>query len=125
MFLIALVMLATTDLTGGGAVGEVSLSLSERLERLEETVRGLASQPYCYTCGYQSVWLQPDSVIQYERLLYQETNTLSSLNISQGIFTADTPGVWKVDWSLVTEPEDGEENNIFLYRDGEKIGEYS
>ena len=47
-------------------------------------------------------------MIQYERVVYEETNTLSSLNITRGVFTADTPGVWKVDWSLVTEPEDGE-----------------
>ena len=64
-------------------------------------------------------------MIQYERVVYEETNTLSSLNLTRGVFTADTPGVWKVDWSLVTEPEDGQENNIFLHRDGEKIGEYN
>ena len=77
MFLICLVILAPTVLSGGDVV-EASLSLTARLERLEETVRGqeekirsLLSQPYCYTCGYQSAWLQPDSVIQYERVLYQ------------------------------------------------------
>ena len=69
MFLIALVMLATTVLTGGDEAGEANLSLAARLERLEETVRGLVSQPYCYTCGYQSAWIQPDSVIQYEILM--------------------------------------------------------
>ena len=84
MFLICLVILAPTVLSGD-EVGEVSQSLTARLERLEETVRGqeekirdLLSQPYCYTCGYQSAWLQPDSVIQYERVLYQaEWNTRS------------------------------------------------
>ena len=68
MFLICLVILVTTVLNGGSEVEEASLSLTARLG---QTLRGLVSQPYCYTCGYQSVWLQPDSVIQYERLLYQ------------------------------------------------------
>ena len=30
-----------------------------------------------------------------------------------------------MEWSLVTEPEDGQEDNIFLYRNGEKIPELS
>ena len=33
--------------------------------------------------------------------------------------------MWRVEWSLVTEPEEGEENNMFLYRNGDKIPELS
>ena len=42
-----------------------------------------------------------------------------------GEFTAGEAGVWRVDWSMVTEPGEGQEDNIFLHRNGVKIPELS
>ena len=80
---------------------------------------------YCYSCGYQVAWLDPDSVIKFQRVLFHQTNTESALNITTGLFTARRGGVWRVEWSMVTEPEDEEEDNIFLARNGEKVPELS
>ena len=60
---LAILATTTTVLSGGLDSGEDSLSLLERIERLEERVRGqeetitrLLSTAYCYTCAYQADW---------------------------------------------------------------------
>ena len=43
-----------------------------------------AGDDYCYTCAYQTAWLEADEVVKYEKLLYEATNTESGLNITSG-----------------------------------------
>ena len=63
-------------------------------------------------------------VVLYCTVLYRKVSCCTVLYYT-GVFTGGVSGVWRVEWSLVTEPEEGEENNMFLYRNGDKIPELS
>ena len=109
-----------------------------RIEKLEEKVSGLAAKsaqledpPFAFLCGYQSNFLQENTNIFYSKLLYSRsggynpsnnTNSNGFLHIKTGIFNCHRAGTWEISWSMTSvHYYQGDVNEIFLYKNGQKI----
>ena len=114
-------------------------SLTGRITETEETdvlLRGMVDQvrnpPFAFQCAYQGgYWSADDSVITYERLTYDEIsggsiyNVTGGLDITTGVFTVGHgfSGVWTVSYTMRSYQDSGEENQAWLYINGEQIEE--
>merc|ERR1711971_1474232 len=113
-------------------------SLTGRINVTEETdvlLRGLVDQvrnpPYAFQCAYKEQWTAADSVITYDRLTYDEIsggsiyNVTGGLDINTGVFTVGQgySGVWEISYSTKSQQHSGEQNNAWLYINGEQIEE--
>merc|ERR1712025_1158176 len=67
------------------------------------------------------------SVITYDKLLYSSQFGLQGdspgIDINTGKFVSGLSGTWRVDFSLQTHPNTGEDNYIYLYKNGKQIPE--
>merc|ERR550519_1800712 len=122
---------AREDQTGGNE----KLSLHERLERMEkeieevrtenkelqEKIEEVQNPPFGYFCSYQDGFFSvPDSVITYEKLLYSSQFGLQGdspgIDINTGKFVSGFSGTYRVDFSLWTAPDPGEDIILSLYK---------
>merc|ERR1711997_1374040 len=115
---------------------ELSL-LVRRVNNLEEALKETDSEnkklqenpPFGYFCSYKDEFSESgeDSVITYDKLLYSSQFGLQGdspgIDINTGKFVAGFSGTWRVDFSLYTSPNPGENINILLYKNGERIPE--
>ena len=115
---------------------ELSL-LVRRVNNLEEALKEKDSEnkklqenpPFGYFCSYKDEFSESgeDSVITYDKLLYSSQFGLQGdspgIDINTGKFVAGFSGTWRVDFSLYTSPNPGENINILLYKNGERIPE--
>ena len=66
-------------------------------------------------------------MITYDKLLYSSQFGLQGdspgIDINTGKFVAGFSGTWRVDFSLYTANDPGESIDIYLYKNGELIGE--
>ena len=82
--------------------------------------------PYLHMCGshYETLQDYNFKTINYTNLLYSSTNTEGGgLDITSGFFTAPLGGSYTVTWSTSTETSSGEYNNIYLYKNSNKVEE--
>ena len=100
-------------------------SLEDRLEKVEKQGRAEdpRDNPYCYECGYQSAWDVEDSVMTYTRLLYSSSNVSGGLDISTGLFTAGHSGTWAISSSIMSTQYSGDVNQVWIFKNQQKIGE--
>jgi len=73
-------------------------------------------------CGFKWEWTSANSVITYNNLLLSEGDA-GTLDASSGVWTTNVPGIYMVTWSLRSRLEGDDDNWIFLYRNGKKMGE--
>ena len=117
------------------------LSLHERMERMEreigavrtenlelqEKIENLRNPPFGYFCSYKESFSAANSVITYDKLLYSSQFGLQGdspgIDINTGKFVAGFSGTWRVEFSLYTGPDPGEDIVIFLFKNEELIPE--
>ena len=133
--------IAWEDQTGG----KEKLSLHERLERVErelrteikdlqeevkevrienkelqEKIEEVRNPPFGYFCSYKDVFSAPNSVITYDKLLYSSQFGLQGdspgIDINTGKFVSGFSGTYRVDFSLWTAPDPGEDIILSLYK---------
>merc|ERR1711953_339900 len=117
---------------------EEMASLTGRMDVTEETdvlLRGMVDQvrnpPFAFQCAWQDGWSADDSVITYDWLTYDEIsggsvyNVTGGLDINTGIFTVGQgyAGVWEISYTMVSSQHNGEDNQAWLYINGEQIRE--
>merc|ERR1711953_1337450 len=97
--------------------------LQDSMDRVSEnSVRlGKLSQRGAF-CGYQNSWTSANSVITYDKLLLSEGDA-GTLDASSGVWTTNVPGIYQVTWSLINQLTGGDDNGIYLYRNGREISE--
>jgi len=72
-------------------------------------------------CGYRHHWTARDKVITYEKMML---NTGSgSLATGAGTWSAEHSGLYQVSWSMHCGLINNQENFIYLYKNGKKMGE--
>jgi len=114
-------------------------SLTGRINVTEETdvlLRGMVDQvrnpPYAFQCAWKyGVWSPDNSVITYDRLTYDEIsggsiyNVTGGLDINSGVFTVGQgySGVSQISYSTRSTQFSGQENEAWLYINGEQIEE--
>jgi len=114
-------------------------SLPGRITVTEETdvlLRGMVDQvrnpPFAFQCAWHaSGWTAANSVITYDRLTIDEIsggsiyNVTGGLDINTGVFTVGHgfSGVWEVSYTIKSTQFSGEENQAWLYINGEQIEE--
>jgi len=87
--------------------------LQENMDRL--------SQRGAY-CGYQEIWSTASSVIKYSKLMLSEGDA-GALVPDTGVFRASEQGLFQINWSLFNKLKGGDDNYIYLYRNGKMIWE--
>ena len=96
-------------------------------QELEERISEIRNAPFGYFCGYQNSFSTANSVIKYDKLLYSSQSGLqkksAGIDINTGKFVSGFSGTWRVDFSLRTKPDAGEDIYIYLYKNGQKIPE--
>ena len=96
-------------------------------KELQEKIEDVQNPPFGYFCSYQDYFSAPNSVITYDKVLYSSQFGLQGdspgIDINTGKFVAGFSGTWRVDFSLRTKPDPGEDVNIYLFKNGEKIPE--
>ena len=108
-------------------------SLTGRITVTEETdllLRGMVDQvrnpPFAFQCAWRYTWYEDNSVITYDRLIYDEISGGSGgLDINTGVFTVGSgfSGVWAVTYSMMSNQNSGDINLAWLYINGEKFEE--
>jgi len=81
----------------------------DKFKELSENAAPQADQPYLYTCGYKNEMIYDDisSDITFDSLSTNYTNIVSpgsGLDISTGVFTSPTAGIFTVTYSVYREP---------------------
>ena len=96
-------------------------------KELREEMENLRNPPFGYFCSFQEEWTEADSVITYDKLLYSSQFGLQGnspgIDIKTGKFVSGFSGTWRVDFSLYTAPDPGEDISIYLYKNDEAIPE--
>ena len=97
------------------------------IQELQEKIEEVRNPPFGYFCSYKGVFSLSSSVITYDKLLYSSQFGLQGdspgIDINTGKFVSGFSGTWRVDFSLLTYPDPGEEIHIYLYKNGEMIPE--
>ena len=95
----------------------LGLGLGLGLQKNGEEIR---HSPFGYFCGYQNQFSAPDSVITYDKLLYSSQFGLQGdspgIDINTGKFVSGFSGTYRVDFSLWTAPDPGEDIILSLYK---------
>ena len=106
---------------------DVVTELRNENQELREKMENLRNPPFGYFCSYKEEWTEADSVITYDKLLYSSQSGLQGdspgIDINTGKFVSGFSGTWRVDFSLYTYLDPGEQINIDLYKNGERIPE--
>ena len=97
-------------------------------KELQEKIEEVRNPPFGYFCSSGREELLLDYfVITYDKMLYSSQFGLQGdspgIDINTGKFVAGISGTWRVDFSLYTSPNPGENINILLYKNGERIPE--
>ena len=86
-------------------------------KKLQEKIEDIRNPPFGYFCGYKQSYSTSNSVITYDKLLYSSYFGLQGdspgININTGKFVSGFSGTWRVDFSLRTYPDPGEEIEKF------------
>ena len=96
-------------------------------KELQEKIDVVGNPPFGYFCGFQELFSTPNSVINYDKLLYSSQFGLEGespgINITSGKFLSGFTGTWRVDFSLWTGPDPAEAIYVFLYKNGVRVPE--
>jgi len=96
-------------------------------QEFERKIEDVRNPPFGYFCSYKGQFSASDSVITYDKLLYSSQFGLQGdspgIDINTGKFVSGISGTWRVDFSLITEPDPGEDIRIYLFKNDEKIPE--
>merc|ERR1719219_1371520 len=104
--------------------------LTNKTEENEKLIRTVQNLPFGYFCGYKKNFSKAANatgpigeVITYDKLLYSHHRGLQGdspgININTGKFVSGLSGTWRVDFSLRTWPEPGDDINIHLVKNTE------
>ena len=117
-------------------LAEKTQSLQESLShlvaadlQLEDKLEKVGNPPFAFICGYQDRWGSDNSVISYDKLLYNNSGGYNAssngdLDLESGLFRSGYRGTWLVTWSTQTSHWGGANSNtLHLYKNGEKIEE--
>ena len=108
-------------------IPKIQLSYKLNYKELEEKIEEVRNPPFGYFCAYKSSFSTANSVITYDRLLYSSQFGLQGespgIDITSGKFVAGFSGTWRLDFSLYTLPDPGDDISLYLYRNGEQIPE--
>ena len=101
--------------------------LQEKNKELQEKIENVRNPPFGYFCSYKDIFSADHSVITYDKLLYSSQFGLQGdspgIDINTGKFFSGFSGTWRVDFSLYTAPDPGEDISIYLYKNDEAIPE--
>ena len=99
---------------------------------IERRVNQVRNPPFAFQCAYRSEWINDNSIITFDRLFYDSMSDGSSYNVSSGglditsgVFTVAPrfAGVWTVSPSMWLYSIGGRDNEVYLYKNGERIPE--
>ena len=116
------------------------MELQEKIEavqtennELQDKIKEVRNPPFGYFCSYkfklqlQVTTFYSKSVITYDKLLYSSQFGLQGdspgIDINTGKFVSGFSGTWRVDFSLYTYPDPGNDIYIHLYKNGKRIPE--
>jgi len=77
-------------------------------------------------CGYKGQWNTGNAKIPYDKLLHSSTNIENpgiGLDTLSGVFTVPVTGVWRVSFSLHSNVDTGQYNDVYIYHNQQKIQE--
>merc|ERR1711971_140108 len=99
-------------------------SLTSSVQQQAAQIKSVST--YGKWCGFQSGWSTSNSIITYQSLKFARTNmgiTGTPLNINTGVFTVPVAGVWRVTYSLFSRVHSNEDNQVYVYFNGNQLWE--
>ena len=121
---------------------ELIRTLKKDLKNRDEKIANLESvvatnyqkmnPTFAFQCASQNgPWSADDSIITYERLIFDEIsggslhNISGGLDIRTGVFTVGSgySGIWSVSYTVASSQRDGDVNYAYLYLNGQRLAE--
>ena len=80
---------------------EELIKATKKITDLESSQQRLKEPPYHHSCSSIELVKLTQSVVTYQKLLYNSTNVnLGGMDLNTGLFTSGWPGSYQVTWSF-------------------------